>query len=600
LMFVQHMIASLKPEGHMATVMPHGVLFRGGKEKLIREHFIKHDLIEAIISLPQGLFYGTGIPACVLIVNKSKPDTIRNKVLFINADREFAEGKNQNKLRPEDIEKIDHVFTHKHQIDKYSRLVDAGEIAEQHDYNLNIRRYVDNTPEPEPEDVQAHLIGGIPEQEVSSQVDEFAKFKVSTCDLTQPLRTGYLAFQPEISSKGDIKRTLEANPELQQTIAFLHTQLEEWWLQARDDFARLEGNNQLPMVRGQLINSLKERLIPLGVLDEFKTAGVFVNWWQHIRYDLKTIVNTGWHHTLIPDSYLTAAFFQTEANELEGLDAKISEAQSELAEAVEAVEYEPDEDEKVTATVIKKHLKATIDDLKDSPNLSDSAKREIAQYEQQRDSMLAIEKRIKTHKDQLKKKRDELTLKLELKRLGKAEKQAEIQALQRQITQRQSELDEAVDSALEDVMDLMGSYASSPEAMVQLKATIKIHKDADTETRNKLKGIQKVMTAWLKEYNVLSKDAATLTAQEGQLDQLMEAIGGRITAAEAKTLILKKLHDLINNELNRYLNAEKRALVAIAENWWDKYAVSGRELEEQRKHTLAELNGFLGKLGYLG
>jgi type I restriction enzyme M protein len=113
LMFVQHMSASLKPSGRMATTMPHGVLFRGGKEKLIRELLINDDIIEAIVSLPPALFYGTGIPACVLVVNKSKPDKLRDKILFINADREFAEGKNQNKLRPEDIEKIDFVFTHK-------------------------------------------------------------------------------------------------------------------------------------------------------------------------------------------------------------------------------------------------------------------------------------------------------------------------------------------------------------------------------------------------------------------------------------------------------------------------------------------------------
>ena len=120
LMFVQHMLASLEPDGHMATVMPHGVLFRGGKEKLIRELLIGDDVVEAVISLPPGLFYGTGIPACVLVCNKNKPDALRGKVLFINADREYAEGKNQNKLRPEDIEKIDFVFTHKREIPKYS------------------------------------------------------------------------------------------------------------------------------------------------------------------------------------------------------------------------------------------------------------------------------------------------------------------------------------------------------------------------------------------------------------------------------------------------------------------------------------------------
>ncbi len=111
LMFVQHMIASLKKRGKMATIMPHGVLFRGGKEKLIREKMVKANIIEAIISLPPGLFYGTGIPACILVISKNKPDELRNKIFFINADAEFAEGKNQNKLRPEDIEKIDNIYT---------------------------------------------------------------------------------------------------------------------------------------------------------------------------------------------------------------------------------------------------------------------------------------------------------------------------------------------------------------------------------------------------------------------------------------------------------------------------------------------------------
>jgi len=113
LMFLQHMIASLKDDGVMATVMPHGVLFRGGQEKVIREGIVRDDLIEAIIGLPPKLFYNTGIPACIIVINKNKPEHLKNKILFINADREYGEGKNQNFLRPEDIEKIVTVFEEK-------------------------------------------------------------------------------------------------------------------------------------------------------------------------------------------------------------------------------------------------------------------------------------------------------------------------------------------------------------------------------------------------------------------------------------------------------------------------------------------------------
>jgi type I restriction enzyme M protein len=559
LMFVQHMITSLKPDGHMATIMPHGVLFRGGKEKLIRELLIEDDIIEAIISLPPGLFYGTGIPACVLVVNKSKPDALRNKVLFINADREYAEGKNQNKLRPEDIEKIDHVFTHKLTIDKYSRLVDKDEIVSQHDYNLNIRRYVDNTPEPEPEDVQAHLIGGIPQAEVAAKQAEFAKFGVAPEIFFGPLRPNYSAFLAEIASKPAIKTTLEADAQLQAKLAAHHTTLEQWWQVAQHDFAQLREGRKLPEVRSELLTTLKAKLQPLGVLDEFKSAGVFVNWWQAIRYDLKTVISTGWHHTLIPDSYLIAEYFQQEADEIEALEGKINEAQGELAEAVEAAaesaSYEAEEGEgeegnaKLTAAVIKKYLKALIDDLADAK--TDSAKKERKNFEALRDGISAIEARIKTHKAALKTKQDELELKLRLKRIGGDEAKAE-----------------------------------TKELINQAKAVMQGLNPSLKEEKKKLAALQ--------------KDQAALEKRLARIDDLLKAIGGQLSEADAKRLILKKLHDLANKELLRYLNAEKRALLAIVENLWDKYAMSSQTLEAERENTLLSLKGFLTGLGYLG
>jgi len=167
LMFVQHMIASLKADGKMAVVMPHGVLFRGGEEKNARQKIIQKGELEAVIGLPPGLFYGTGIPACVLVINKDGAKD-RNSVLFINADREYKEGKNQNSLRPEDIEKITHVYRNKLDVDKYSRNVPTTEL-EAEGYNLNIRRYVDNSPSPEPHDVRAHLNGGVPVAEIDGK-----------------------------------------------------------------------------------------------------------------------------------------------------------------------------------------------------------------------------------------------------------------------------------------------------------------------------------------------------------------------------------------------------------------------------------------------
>ncbi len=553
LMFVQHMLASLRPKGHMATIMPHGVLFRGGKEKLIREIFINDDVIETIISLPPGLFYGTGIPACVIVANKSKPEYMQGKILFINADREYAEGKAQNKLRPEDIEKIDFVFSRKLEIPKYSRLVDRKEIVEVHDYNLNIRRYVDNTPEPEPEDVQAHLIGGIPETEVNARAADFARFGIQSDTLFEPTRLGYLIFREQIETKPAIKVTLEADPALQQTFTAHHDALEAWWAVARNDFAGLCDGRKMPEVRSELLTTLKDKLIPLNVLDEFKSAGVFVNWWQQIRYDLKTIISIGWHHTLIPDEYLVAEYFQAEANEIEELESKISEAQSELAEAVETAQevaaYEPEEDETVTATIIKKVLKDLIDDLKGSDG--QSALKELETLQAQEKEIAVIEKRIKDSKAALKTKTDELELKLQLKRLGGDEFKGESQELVRQVDTQLANLD-----------------------------------SASKESKKKI--------------IALNKDKAALEARLAKTDAILSTIGGQLTEEDARRLILKKLFDLAASELNRYLNAEKRTLIAGVEKLWDKYAVSSRQLEQERAKTLAKLDGFLVALGYYG
>lgn len=169
-MFAQHMLAVLKTDGMMATVMPHGVLFRGGEEKKIRESFIKNNQLEAVIGLPPNLFYGTGIPACILVMcpQGAKPVERQGKVLFINADAEYYAGRAQNYLRPEHIEKISWVFENFVSLPGYSAVVTKEKLAEE-GYNCNIRRYADNALPPEPQDVKAHLFGGIPKAEVEAK-----------------------------------------------------------------------------------------------------------------------------------------------------------------------------------------------------------------------------------------------------------------------------------------------------------------------------------------------------------------------------------------------------------------------------------------------
>ena len=152
LAFVQHMVAVLNAEGQLGVVMPHGVLFRGSAEGRIRQGMLEEDLFDAVIGLPTNLFYGTGIPASILVLNRNKPEARKGRVLFIDASGEFEDGSNQNRLRDQDIEHISKTFHAYEDVEKYARVVPLSEI-EGNDWNLNISRYVDTAEEEERIDV---------------------------------------------------------------------------------------------------------------------------------------------------------------------------------------------------------------------------------------------------------------------------------------------------------------------------------------------------------------------------------------------------------------------------------------------------------------
>jgi type I restriction enzyme M protein len=487
LMFLQHMVASLKDDGIMATVMPHGVLFRGGQEKIIREGIVKDDLIEAIIGLPSKLFYNVSIPACVVVINKNKPEHMKNKILFINADREYGEGRNQNYLRPEDIEKIVTVFHQKKEIPKYSRLVDIKEI-EDNDFNLNIRRYVDNSPDPEIEDVHAHLVSGVPKREVELYKQRFQKFSFSPDFIFKDKDEKYLEFKDVVSEKSRIKEIIENSDTVEATVSKHREKLREWWDEVKSEIEGFHGNNDLWGFRNRAMVQLKDKLLPLGTLGEFKISGIFVNWWEELRYDFKTIVSAGWSKNLIEDERIKARFFRAEMEEIEKLESKVVEVDSELNELLEEVEdWDEEEHGNKTANKVKKHLKEIVKDLR--AGWVESALKEAAKWENLISRIDKKEKELKKFKNELK----------------------------------------------------------------------TVEKELERKTKQKR-------------------------------DSLSEE--------EAKELLLEKFYQLIDEQLSKYLNAEKKEIIKIFENLWDKYKVSLRELTKEREEEVKKLDVFLEKLGY--
>ena len=305
-MFLQHMLAVLKPDGIVATVMPHGVLFRGGAEGVIRRRIIEDDLLDTVIGLGPNLFYGTGIPAAVLILRArgSKPPERRGKVLFINADRDYREGRAQNHLRPRDEQKITATYRSFTDVDGFARVVTVEELAD-NDSNCNIRRYADNSPPPEPQDVRAHLHGGVPMAEIDDAADLLARAGLNALEVLFADRgDGYAEWCHNIASpKGrEAAHAAIGYAVTQRATASPWTQ---WWADTVEPTLRaLPDRPNLAGLRKQLVENFTAHMAPVG-MDHFAAAGMAATWWEDSVHEFQTAASRGWKAVI--EAWLTTA-----------------------------------------------------------------------------------------------------------------------------------------------------------------------------------------------------------------------------------------------------------------------------------------------------
>jgi type I restriction enzyme M protein len=378
LMFVQHMLAVLKSDGRMATVMPHGVLFRGGEEREARRYFIEHGWLEAVIGLPAGLFYGTGIPACLLIMNKKDVQN-RKHVVFINADRDYREGKAQNFLRAEDISRIVHAYRtltsgRAEELPGYARRVPVSEI-EVEDFNCNIRRYVDNAPPPEPHDVRAHLHGGVPK----SEVDALEHFWVNYPDLRKRCfrpRTGattYLDFTAEVTDRRALAEIVNSDKSIASAHAAFIKTLDAWWQKHLPDIEALAPSSgkkgNVYALRRTLLASIDCTFAGNTILNGHQIRGAFARYVDELKADLKSIAASGWGPELIPDADILESQFPEVLAEMETKRARLAEL-SALFAAADEEDYEDNDDSGVLPGDQVRELKAKIKQIKGEMKLA--------------------------------------------------------------------------------------------------------------------------------------------------------------------------------------------------------------------------------------
>ena len=404
--FLLHIIKSLKSTGKGAVILPHGVLFRGNAEARIRENLLKQGYIKGIIGLPANLFYGTGIPACIIVIDKEDSQLrafnangeSQQGIFMIDAGKGFIKDGNKNRLRAQDIHKIVDAFNREQEIPRFSRLVPLSEIAT-NDYNLNVPRYIDSSDPEDLHDLSGHLAGGIPDRDIDALSAYWQIFPTLRQDLFELDRPGYSNARV---GGHKVKSTILAHPEFSAFRVGALKPFEKWFTDSQlEEIARGDSPKQL-------IEEISERLLKAyaskvmtdtPLLENYAIYQLLMDYWMDVMQDdVYVLSQDGWQAgkvvrelivakgeklketpdlvigkkkykaELLPPALLVTRYFATEQQQLEQLQVTYDEAVQALESFIEENSGEDglladamNDKEKVTAASIKARLKVATD-----------------------------------------------------------------------------------------------------------------------------------------------------------------------------------------------------------------------------------------------
>ena len=397
--FLLHLTASLKSRGKGAIILPHGVLFRGNREADIRRNLVKRGLIKGIIGLPPNLFYGTGIPACILVIDKETANT-RTGIFMIDASKKgFRKDGNKNRLRAQDIHKIVDVFNKQTEVSRYARMVPVAEIASSaNDYNLNISRYIDSTEPEDLHDLDGHLKGGIPDRDIYALNPYWAVFPALRETLfVSNGRAGYSESRIETQQ---VKATILSLGEFRSYQEQVSAIFDIWRKTHEPLLSGLDVNSPPRAVINTLSEELLARFADLPLLERYDVYQRLMDYWDEVMQDdiyliaaddwleaakprgiiedkeekIKetpdlTIKRKKYKMDLIPPSLVVARYFAVEQAAIQVLQANQETAARDLEEFVEEhtgddglLEDATNDNGKITRVGVRNRLKAIPDD----------------------------------------------------------------------------------------------------------------------------------------------------------------------------------------------------------------------------------------------
>ncbi len=382
--YLLHIIRSMKSKGKAACILPHGVLFRGNAEGVIRKQLIQSGILKGVIGLPSNLFYGTGIPACILVLDKENAQA-RKGIFIIDASKGFLKDGNKNRLREQDIHKMVDAFAKQETIGKFARMVPLDEIADaKNDYNLNIPRYIDTTEKEDLQDIDAHLNGGIP----VADIDDMQQYWTVLPGLRNALfkksaRKGYLdakitavEIKPAIHKSTEFHALQQANAEIFET----------WKKKTKPTLSTFKKDSHPKELVNEISESLLDAFRAAKLVDAYDVYQHLMDYWNETMQDDAYLIaadgwkvqtrrimeeaksgkdkgkqkDKGWTCDLIPKPLLVANYFTKEQNEI---DTKQIELESALALQTELEEEHSGEEgafadlEKINKAEVNKRLK---------------------------------------------------------------------------------------------------------------------------------------------------------------------------------------------------------------------------------------------------
>lgn len=361
-----HIIKSLKRNGKAAVILPHGVLFRGNAEATIRQSLIDKGYIKGIIGLPANLFYGTGIPACIIIIDKENADE-RDGIFMIDASRDFIKDGNKNRLRERDVYKITTVFNQRIELPHYSHFASNDEIKNKNGYNLNIPRYIDCGATEDLQNIDGHLNGGIPTGDVESLSRYWETFPNLRGQLFAPFRDGFDALTV---GKEALRDTIFSDEEFSAYADTVETAFESWKAQVDKKLRTIDGTAKPKLLIAEIAEVMIEAFASVTLVDKYDAYEVLLSYWNEVMSDdvyllvqdgykavrdidvftktttkkkkdgteVTKTTETGWDGKLVPKTLVVEMFFSAEQKVIDDTETVIVAAQAELDEMVENAE----------------------------------------------------------------------------------------------------------------------------------------------------------------------------------------------------------------------------------------------------------------------